>query len=54
MVYGVNEDYQRLLNLTLKEGRLIKNDDNKAIVINQPMLESIGYNIDKAKELTPT
>ena len=51
VVYGVNEDYLQLLNLTLKEGRLLKNDDNKTIVINEPMLESIGYSKDKAKEL---
>lgn len=51
VVYGVNEDYQRLLNLSLKEGRLLKNDDNKTVVINEPMLESIGYSKDKAKEL---
>lgn len=42
VVYGINDDYQKLLTLNLTSGRLLKSDDNKAILINKSALDTIG------------
>ncbi len=42
VVYGVDQAYQDLTNLTLQKGRLLKKDDAKAVVISQSALRSIG------------
>lgn len=42
VVYGVNRDFQSLMSLNLKEGRLLEPQDSRAIVINQSALKAIG------------
>ncbi|HJQ09115.1 MAG TPA: ABC transporter permease [Candidatus Saccharimonadales bacterium] len=42
IIYGVDENYQILANLNAVQGRLLKNNDNKSIVINRAAMESMG------------
>jgi len=44
VVYGLNQDYQNLSSLILVKGRLLKNADSRAVVVNQSVLKSIGIN----------
>ena len=53
VAYGIDTNYQDLLNLTPIKGRLLKKDDIKAIVVNKPMLDSIGIK-DPAKAIGKT
>jgi len=43
VVYGIDETYQGLSNFVLSEGRLLQKDDNKAVVVNASILESLGF-----------
>lgn len=43
VVYGIDETYQNLSNFVLSEGRLLQKDDNKAVVVNASILESLGF-----------
>ena len=42
VAYGVDMNYQDLTNLTPIKGRLLNKNDIKSIVVNKPMLDSIG------------
>ncbi len=42
VVYGVDLNYQEISNLTLIAGRLLQNEDFKALVINTSAMEAIG------------
>lgn len=42
VAFGLDENYQELSNLTLTQGRLLRRDDNKSVVINQAALKAIG------------
>lgn len=42
VVYGIDENYQELSNFTIAEGRLLSNDDTKAVVVNSAILETLG------------
>ena len=50
IVYGQNEVYQHLDNLVAAKGRLLKDTDQAAMVINQAALKSLGIT-DPAKAL---
>lgn len=43
VVYGVDETYQDLSNFVLSQGRLLANDDTKAVVVNASTLQSLGF-----------
>lgn len=42
IVYGVDSNYMQMSKLRLKTGRLLKNDDDKQVVINMAVVKSIG------------
>ncbi|MBI4034541.1 ABC transporter permease [Candidatus Saccharibacteria bacterium] len=42
VVYGIDQNYQRMAGLNLVAGRLLNNYDNRSVVVNQPVMESIG------------
>lgn len=48
IVYGVDRSYQQMSNLSVVNGRLLKPDDSKAIVISTSSLKQIGMENDKA------
>lgn len=57
VVYGVDQTYQSLLDLTPVEGRLLEEGDSKAVVVNKSALNAMGQNDAKAvigKEFTLT
>ena len=42
VVFGLDQDYLTLSNLSLTSGRLLRTDDNRAILINQAALKAVG------------
>lgn len=42
IAYGVNYEYQNLSSLEISEGRLLKENDNKSIVVSQSALKAFG------------
>lgn len=42
VVYGVDEEYQKLTNLTTSKGRLIKKTDSNVALVNKTALNTIG------------
>ncbi len=42
IVYGVDENYQVMSNLSVSKGRLLKKTDTKSVLVNNSLLESIG------------
>jgi putative ABC transport system permease protein len=40
--YGIDQTFQSLSQLEIIEGRLLKNDDNKSVVISKSALDAIG------------
>ena len=53
VAYGVDTNYQDLSNLTALQGRLLNKNDIKSVVVNKPMLDSIGIK-DPAKAIGKT
>lgn len=47
IVYGVDKAYQDLTKLNLVEGRLLKDDDNKSLLINKAALKALSLNEQK-------
>ena len=49
VVYGIDQAYQDLTTLNLVKGRLLQKKDNKAVVVSQSALRSIGItDVEKA------
>lgn len=49
VVFGLDRNYLELSNLTLTHGRLLREDDNRAVVVNQAALKAVGIdNFDLA------
>lgn len=53
VVYGIDKNYQELTQLNLVEGRLLKEDDNKALLINKAALKAISID-DQKKAINKT
>jgi putative ABC transport system permease protein len=47
IVYGEDVNYQRMENLALRAGRLLKSDDGKAIMLNNSALHALGFKTPK-------
>lgn len=49
VVFGLDRNYLELSNLTLTHGRLLREDDNRAVIVNQAALKAVGIdNFDLA------
>lgn len=48
IVYGADDNYLGLSNLVLSDGRLVKDDDADAVVVNQAALRALGQKTDKS------
>jgi putative ABC transport system permease protein len=42
VVFGLDRNYLELSNLTLTHGRLLREDDNRAVIVNQAALKAVG------------
>ena len=47
ITYGVDMNYQSMIDLKLNAGRLLTASDNKSIVINDAAVKAIGFKTDK-------